>query len=352
MLYNMCALLRSPPRTLKPLDVDGVIFLADMIDPTNRNTSFANRRDLEKTTPDTRDEVLNGLRKAGYAAVHMQHPAELTQDIAKSQRHIVLSTYGGEVHRSRTTWAPAICEAHGIPYVGLDAYGQGICHSKMAGKALARESGLKTPRAREYHSAAALRHLSDWTFPVIVKPSAEGSSIGISQSSIAQNIIELRATAEALFAELDAAVMVEEFVSGREVSFAAIQAEEGVYASFNEVIVKGSPDYFETRVWDANEKYHGHLPRQVVSIDDELHADDRQALLRFLTALGPYGYIRLDGRLTGGRLHFLEATPDAWLGEGGQLSQGFVNEGWAYHQVIGTIMETARARLPNPAATG
>lgn len=348
----MYTFLQSPPRTLKSLDVDGVIFLADMIDLTKRNTPFANRRDLEKTTPETRDEVLNGLRDAGYAAVHMQHPAELTQDIAKSRRHIVLSTYGGEVHRSRTTWAPAICEAHGIPYVGLDAYGQGICHSKMAGKALARESGLKTPRAREYHAAVDLLHLGDWSFPVIVKPSAEGSSIGIDQSSIARDESELREKVGALFAELDAAVMVEEFVSGREVSFAAIQAEGGIYASFNEVIVQGAPDYFETRVWDAHEKYHGHLPRKVVSIDNELCADDRQGLMRFLTALGSFGYIRLDGRLKNGRLHFLEATPDAWLGKGGQLIQGFVNEGWVYHQVIGAIMETARARLPNPAATG
>ncbi|MEM9249337.1 MAG: D-alanine--D-alanine ligase [Pseudomonadota bacterium] len=342
----------TTPPAFQPLDVDGVIFLADMIDPQNRNTAFANRRDLEKTTHETRDEVMAGLRGAGYAAVHLEHPSDLTQDLAWARRHVVLSTYGGEVHRSRTTWAPAICEAHDIPYVGLDAYGQGICHSKMAAKRLAREAGLKTPRAREYHAVRDLRHLSDWAFPVIVKPSSEGSSIGISQDSIAHTEDELEAIAAGLFAELDTAVMVEEFVAGREVSFAAIQTHDGAFTSFNEVVVAGAPEYFATRVWDAAEKFRHDLPRRVNSIDAELREEDCLAISRFLTALGDYGYIRLDGRLSGGRLHFLEATPDAWLGVGGQLCQGFENDGWTYAQVIAAIIETARARLPSPAATG
>lgn len=351
MLYNMDSFRQHPSADFQPLNVNGVIFLADMIDPQQRNTVFASRRDLEKTTVETRDEVMAGLRAAGYAAVHMEHPAELTENLEWARRHIVLSTYGGEFHRSRTTWAPAICEANGIPFVGLDAYGQGICHSKMAAKALAKESGLRTPRAREYHAEQDLRHLDDWEFPVIVKPSAEGSSIGISQDSIANSPEELRQAAQALFDELSVSVMVEEFVSGREVSFAAIEGPDGTYASFNEVSVEGAPDYFATRVWDAHEKYHDELPRHVKSIDDELSDKDMPALSRFLKALGHFGYIRLDGRLKDGRIHFLEATPDAWLGEGGQLSQGFVNEGWTYAQVMAAIIETARGRLPSPTAT-
>lgn len=340
------------PSTIEPLAVDGVIFLADMIDVSASNATFANRRDLEKTTQETRDEVLNGLQQAGYQALHLEHPADLTKDLNWSQRHIVLSTYGGELHRSRTSWAPAICEAHLIPYVGLDAYGQSICHSKMAAKALARQCGLKTPRAREFHNAQELRHLGDWDYPVIVKPSAEGSSIGISDDSIVHTADDLRITAERMFEDLGTSIMVESFVSGREVSFAAIEGPDGVYNSFNEVIVKGDPDYFASRVWDAHEKFYGDIPREVLSIDNELCADDRVALSRFLTALGPFGYIRIDGRLADGRLQFLEATPDAWLGEGGQLSQGFENDGWAYQDVLAAIIQTTRARLPSLAAIG
>ena len=222
----------------------------------------------------------------------------------------------------------------------------------MAAKQLARQSGLKTPRAREYHAIEEIRHIDDWSYPVIVKPSAEGSSIGISQSSIIDSPEKLKTKAKDLLTALDASIMIEEFVTGREVSVAVIQGTIGAYSSFNEVIVEGEPDYFLDRVWDAHEKYHRELPRRVKSIDDELKDDDRRAIGRFLTALGDFGYIRIDGRLQDGCFHFLEATPDAWLGQGGQLAQGFVNDGWTYPEVLAAIIETARTRLPNPTATG
>ena len=352
MLYNMVNLIRHLPLLSDPLETDGVIFLADMIDVTASNKEFPDRRDLEKTTPQARDDVLGGLQEAGYRTHHLEHPSSLTNDLSWSRRHVVLSTYGGEVARSRTSWAPAICEAFGIPYVGLDAYGQSICHSKVAAKQLARQSGLKTPRAREYHAIEEIRHIDDWSYPVIVKPSAEGSSIGISQSSIIDSPEKLKTKAKDLLTALDASIMIEEFVTGREVSVAVIQGTIGAYSSFNEVIVEGEPDYFLDRVWDAHEKYHRELPRRVKSIDDELKDDDRRAIGRFLTALGDFGYIRIDGRLQDGCFHFLEATPDAWLGQGGQLAQGFVNDGWTYPEVLAAIIETARTRLPNPTATG
>ena len=352
MLYNMVHLVRHLPLLPGPLEIDGVIFLADMIDLAANKKEFSDRRDLEKTTPQARDDVLAGLRKAGYRVHHMEHPASLTDDLSWSRRQVVLSTYGGEISRSRTTWAPAICEAYGIPYIGLDAYGQSLCHSKMAAKQLARQCELKTPRAREYHAVDEIRHIDDWAYPVIVKPSAEGSSIGISQASVVNSAEKLKSKAEDLLTALDASIMIEQFVTGREVSVAAIQGSAGAYSSFNEVTVDGEPDYFLNRVWDAHEKYHRDLPRQVRSIDNELRDDDRDAIRRFLTALGDFGYIRLDGRLQDGCFYFLEATPDAWLGPGGQLAQGFVNDGWTYHEVLAAIIETARKRLPNPIATG
>ncbi|MEP5153223.1 hypothetical protein [Planktotalea sp.] len=345
---------RSLPLKRPPLDVDGVIFVADIIHTPNSDgdaDQFAMRTDLEKTEPHTLDEVMTALKQSGYEAIHMEHPRQLTENTAMSQRHVVLSTFGGEKFRSRTSWTPDICESHGIPFVGLDGFGQAKCHSKISAKQLAKQAGLLTPRAREYHDISDMRHLQDWTFPVVVKPSAEGSSIGISASSIVRSAKELEQVATTLFGSVGGPVMAEEFVSGREVGFAAIEGPAGTYMSLNEIAIEGDPRYFETNVWGAHEKFFNLQKRSLVSIDDELCTEDREAMGRFLTALGHFGYIRIDGRLKDGRFHFLEATPDAWLGKGGQMTQGFVNDGWRYHEVIGAIIETARSRLPNPIAT-
>lgn len=356
MLYNMVQnFIKSLPSKKQPLPVDGVIFVADIIHTPNSDgdaDQFAKRMDLERTEPHTRDEVMTALKLSGYEAIHIEHPSQLTDNTAKSQRHVVLSTFGGEQYRSRTSWTPDICESHGIPFVGLDGYGQAKCHSKMSAKQLAKQAGLLTPRAREFHEVSDLRHLRDWSFPVVVKPSSEGSSIGVCGSSVVSSVEELEHVGTELFRSIGGPIMVEEFVPGREVGFSAIEGPNGTYMSLNEVAIEGDPGYFETNVWGAHEKFFNLQRRSVVSIDDELRAEDLEALGRLLTALGQFGYIRIDGRLKDGRFHFLEATPDAWLGQGGQMTQGFVNDGWKYHEVIGAIIETARSRLPNPVATG
>lgn len=342
--------IRTKPDSITPLEIDGVIFLADIIDEASSNDPAAKRRDLEKTTRKTREDVMKGLEAVGYHTSHLDHPSELTARLDWAKAHVVLSTFGGEFHRSRTVWAPAVCETHNIPYVGLDAFGQAICHSKMAGKDVARQAGLLTPRAREYQKVSQIRHLEDWSFPVIVKPSTEGSSIGIDDECIVHDAETLSGKIAAMLHEFAAPVMVEEFVRGREVSFAAIGGRGVVHHSFNEIVIEGSPTYFENHVWDAEDKFSDVLPRQVKSIDDELSSSDLEAIGTFLTALGSFGYIRVDGRLADGQFHFLEATPDAWLGPGGQLVQGFVNDGWSYPEVMAAIIETARPRLPNPTA--
>jgi len=351
MLYNIMNFTRQIPDGFGPIAAEGVIFLADLIDAGSSNSPVVKRRDLEKTTQRTRDDVVLGLEDAGYRTFHLDHPSELTDRLDWAKKHIVLSTFGGERHRSRTTWAPAICEIHGIPYVGLDAFGQAICHSKMAGKDVARHAGLLTPRAREYQATSQIRHVEDWTFPVIVKPSTEGSSIGIDDHCIVYDSATLSEKIAEMLREFNAPIMVEEFVKGREVSFAAIERGGVVHHSFNEIVIDGSPAYFENHVWDAEDKFNDVLPREVKSIDNELSSQDLEAIGAFLTALGPFGYIRVDGRLSEGRFHFLEATPDAWLGPGGQLAQGFMNDGWTYPQVMAAIIETALPRLPNQAAT-
>lgn len=197
-----------------------------------------------------------------------------------------------------------------------------------------------------------LHLLDEFALPFILKPVAEGSSIGISADNIIRERSRARAVAEDLLRTFNAPIMAEAFVAGREVSLSAIQSPDGIRTAFSEIRVADQPDYFVERVWDAAEKYHRRLDRHVALIDDELADIDRQAIMRLLSALGDFGWIRIDGRLANGRFNFIEASPDAHLAERSQFAQGFIQQGMSYAEVIAAVVASASPRLPGRAATG
>ena len=55
-------------------------------------------------------------------------------------------------------------------------------------------------------------------FPVIVKPNFEGSSKGITQDSVAETLDEVRAKVAQALAKYPAGVLVEEYISGRDLT--------------------------------------------------------------------------------------------------------------------------------------
>jgi D-alanine-D-alanine ligase len=327
-----------------------VVYLADIFEVESSSELFTYRSDLEKTDPQTVAEVLQGLRDAGFEAIHIADIPSLTRHIQEFPDDIVISTYAGERSRSRTSLIAATCEGHGTPYVGLDAYGQAVCHDKALCKIVAQQCGLLTPASRVYRPGLPLSGLRDFPPPFILKPLAEGSSIGVSARSVIRNIETAEAVAQELFDRIGGPIMAERFVAGREVSLGAIETAKGPLTAFSEIRVAGDPDYFVDRVWDAEEKYHRNLDRHVALIDNELHPDDRAAIMQLLSVLGNFGWIRIDGRLSEGRLQFIEASPDAHLGVRSQFAQGFMLQGMTYSEVLGLVVQSASLRPLGPTA--
>ena len=147
-------------------------------------------------------------------------------------------------------------------------------------------------------------------------------------------------------------VLIEQFVGGSEVSLACIEMEGETHAALVELHVTGDPDYFSTHLFDADEKLNRNLDRHVRPVRDGMDRADRTAVERLLRAVGHYGYSRVDGKLSDGRFHFLEITPDPWLGSSGQLAGGFMGLGWSYAQVIAAILRSASLRPRGRSANG
>ena len=110
-------------------------------------------------------------------------------------------------------------ELLGIPYTGSGVMASSMAIDKVMTKRVLQAEGLPTPRhvllrRGAYSNADVLAVPEKLGLPLIVKPSREGSSIGLTK--VTDRAAMLAAVAQA--AELDADILCEQFIDGDEVT--------------------------------------------------------------------------------------------------------------------------------------
>lgn len=153
--------------------------------------------------------VLKALQGAGVDA-HAFDPAE--RDIVEVQgfdrAFIVLHGRGGEDGVMQ-----GVLEQFGVPYTGSGVMASAIGMDKARTKQLWLGCGLPTPTYRRLSADGDFAAVvADLGLPLMVKPSREGSSIGMAK---VYSVEEL-ARAYAVAAEHDSEVIAEHFIEGSE----------------------------------------------------------------------------------------------------------------------------------------
>lgn len=329
-------------RTRKSFNFRHVVLVADTFENSGGPDSLVHmRQDLEMTDEITMGALLEAFSELGLKVHHYRDPKSLAENAKEHERDLVLSIYGGKDSRNRMALVPAVCEVHGLAYVGPDVYGRVICQDKEVSKNLARECGLDTPRHRIIRGPEDLEAIGCFPPPYVVKPLMEGSSIGIGPSNLVREGEDGAGVARRLLEELGHPIMVEAFVGGLEVSYNCIEASPENAWAYSEIHVEGMDDYFDSHLFDADEKLNRRLPRKVRTIDGELNETDRWRLNQLLAMIGRFGYCRVDGKHRAGRFVFIELTPDAWIAPTGAFAGSFINKGWSYAEVIAAVLSSA-----------
>lgn len=206
---------------------------------------------------------------------------------------IFLALHGG---RGEDGTVQAVLEVVGVPYTGSSPLGSALAMDKDVSKRLFRLAGVPTAdwRMTPVREEEVARHLG---WPVVVKPSKQGSTVGL---SIARSAADL-APAVALAARYDDEVMVEAFVPGRELTVGVVDGEG---LAVGEIIPRHE-------IFDYECKYTPGMSEEIfpaaipVAVADECR---RLALTAHL-ALKLGSYSRVDFRLTpGGDLVCLEVN--------------------------------------------
>jgi D-alanine-D-alanine ligase len=117
-----------------------------------------------------------------------------------------------------------LLESMFIPYTGSGVLASAVGMDKVFAKQVFAAHGVRTPPYQVFESYAALeRHgfTPGFGLPAVVKPSGEGSSVGV---AIARDEAALREAARRASA-LKGAILVERYVKGREIQVAVLDDE-------------------------------------------------------------------------------------------------------------------------------
>lgn len=167
--------------------------------------------------------VLDALLVKGYDAL----PIDVDRDI-----HEVLKQKGVEVvflalhgRYGEDGSIQGLLEILGIPYTGSSVMASSLAMDKYLTKDVARAEGLPTPKDlfldSHWEKIESFLKNCSLDFPLMVKPSREGSTIGIRKANNPEELAQ--AIHEAVV--LDSRVLIEQFISGREVTVAVLNGE-------------------------------------------------------------------------------------------------------------------------------
>jgi D-alanine-D-alanine ligase len=232
-----------------------------------------------------------------------------------------------------------LLEILGIPFTGPGAAACARCMDKVQAKDAIEESGLPTPEwfafnqtaFREFGAADALGRLEETLgFPLVVKPSRGGSSLGVKFAAAAAEVPQALVSAFSY----DDRVLVESFVDGRELAVSILGDEP--LPIVEAILLEGDRYDFEARY---------EIGRTRFACPAELGVEEERAVtelaLATYRALGCTGFARIDLILGEGGPWLLEANAIPGLTETSLLPQAAEAAGLSFEQLVERILDLA-----------
>ena len=224
----------------------------------------------------------------------------------------------------------ALCVLANLSYVGSGVRAGALAMDKWVTKLVAESLGIPTAPGRLVTSTTA--DVVPWTGPVVVKPVAAGSSLGVS----------LVTQPDALPAALDAALalgpqaLVEEVVPGREIDVAVLRRADG------SLLVPPAIEIVGDGPFDYDAKYGGQADLRVPATltETEVKALEDAAVTTY-RALGCAGVARVDFFLTeqGPVLNEVNTIPG--MTEHSQVPRMFAAAGLTYAELLDELVRGA-----------
>jgi D-alanine-D-alanine ligase len=161
--------------------------------------------------------LVDAIRAGGYECEFLEGNITLFDTLQKFGPDICFNICEGHFGDSREAQVPAILEMLRIPYTGSRVLTLALALDKPMTKRILYYHDLPTPTFQTFERVDEELH-DDMIFPMFVKPSREGTGMGVSARSVVNNEAELREQIAYVHKKYKQTALVEQFIEGREVT--------------------------------------------------------------------------------------------------------------------------------------
>jgi D-alanine-D-alanine ligase len=302
--------------------------------------------EAEYDSPKTLQAIREAIASHGHEVVDLEATQDLPLQLASTPVDVVFNIAEGFKGRSRESQVPSLLELLDIPYTGSDPAALSVSLDKAVAKRMVRTHGILTPDYAVMQTGKE-RLPRELSFPLLVKPVAEGTSKGVTKKSIVRNELELREVARELIAKYRQPALVEAYVAGREFTVGMLGERRPRVLPPMEIVfldqADPTPIYSFEMKQDWNDKIRYDVPARLTPRElDRLEKAARECF----TALGCRDVARVDFRMDAeGRIFFIECNPLPGLAPGwSDLVLIAQAAGIAYRDLIGEILAFAIRR--------
>ncbi|MGB9663410.1 MAG: D-alanine--D-alanine ligase family protein [Ignavibacteria bacterium] len=277
---------------------------------------------------------------------------ELCSKIGSGNYDVVFNlveSVGGEAVKEM--YIAGIYELYDIPYTGCSAVTLSLCLNKHRAKLIMKGAGYNVPNWRLYINPSKIIFDSKPEFPLIVKPSQEDASVGISEQSVVFNEQELKEQLEYLYHTLKQPILVEEYIEGREINSAILGDKEKIALPLSEISFDTLPNDLPKIVtydgkWIKDSLYYKNtIPVCPAPLDDKLAGKIKQIALDVSNLFGCRDYCRVDFRIDKNNEPFiLEVNPNPDISIDAGFARAAKAYGLSYDQLLIRIIEFALQR--------
>ncbi len=281
--------------------------------------------------------VEDALGRLGHEVVALDVGNDLVKRLSAEHPDVAFVAMHGVGGEDGT--AQELLEILGIPFTGPGAAACARCMDKSQSKHAIREAGLPTPdwfafsqtAFRELGAADALGRLEQGLgFPLVVKPSRGGSSLGVKFAASAAEVPQALVSAFSY----DDRVLLERFAAGRELAVSVLGGE--ALPVVEAIPAEGDAYDFEARYEIGRTRFV--CPAELAPAEQAMVTEAALATYR---TLGCSGFARIDLILGADGPRVLEANAIPGLTDTSLLPQAAEAAGLSFERLVERILDLA-----------
>jgi D-alanine-D-alanine ligase len=173
--------------------------------------------DSEHTT----NALVDAIRAGGHECEFLEGDITLFDTIQKYRPDICFNICEGHFGDAREAHIPVFLEMLRIPYTGSKVLTLALALDKPMTKRVLIYHDLPTPLFQSFERVDEPL-APEMKFPLFVKPSREGTGMGVSAKSIVNNDAELREQIAYIHKRYKQTALVEQYIEGREVTVGVV----------------------------------------------------------------------------------------------------------------------------------